>query len=179
MKEKRQNQTSKGMKITIPGADLRKIKEREEEKKEEKNRCKKKKKKKEKQRAPPLLLFKSSQTKPRHWRWIGQHGWPCILASKHLKLEKSGRKEVHRKVQGKARQIRAFFKKRKKKKKFCYWFVFLNFSWFKSLGTRASNRNWFSFSRWFFPYQNVLWLRNNHCGCRKSWVLLILWVWVQ
>ena len=117
MKEKRQNQTSKGMKITIPGADLRKIKEREEKKKEEKNRWKKK---KEKQRAPPLLLFKSSQTKPRHWRWIGQHGWPRILASKHLKLEKSGEKEVHRKVQGKARQIRAFFKKRKKKKNFCY-----------------------------------------------------------
>ena len=107
------------MKTTIPGADLRKIRE-EEEKKEEKNRWKKKKKKKEKQRAPPLLLFKSSQTKPRHWRWIGQHGWPCILASKHLKLEKSGRKEVHRKVQGKARQIRAFFKKEKKKKKICY-----------------------------------------------------------
>ena len=83
MKEKRQNQTLIVMKTTIPGADLRKIRE-EEEKKEEKNRWKKKKKKKEKQRAPPLLLFKSSQTKPRHWKWIGQHGWPCILASKLL-----------------------------------------------------------------------------------------------
>ena len=110
MKEKRQNQTLIVMKTTIPGADLRKIKEREEEKKEEKNRWKKKKKKKkEKQRAPPLLLFKSSQPKPQHGRWIGQHGWPCILASKHLKSEKSGKKELHRKVQGKATQIQAFF----------------------------------------------------------------------
>ena len=46
MKEKRQNRTSIVMKTTIPGADLRKIKEREEEKKEEKNRWKKKKKNK-------------------------------------------------------------------------------------------------------------------------------------
>ena len=44
MKEKRQNQTLIVMKTTIPGADLRKIRE-EEEKKEEKNRWKKKKKK--------------------------------------------------------------------------------------------------------------------------------------
>ena len=86
----------------------------------------KKKEKKEKQRAPPLLLFKSSQPKPQHRRWIGQHGWQCILASKHLKLEKSGKKEVHRKVQGKARQIRAFFKT---KYFFCLLICFPEFLW--------------------------------------------------
>ena len=65
MKEKRQNQTSKGMKITIPGADLRKIKEREEEKKEEKNRWKKKKRKKRKTKsssAPPLQIEPTEAT---------------------------------------------------------------------------------------------------------------------
>jgi len=45
MKEKGQNQTSIVMKITIPGADLREIKEREEgrrrkEKKKKKNKIK-------------------------------------------------------------------------------------------------------------------------------------------
>ena len=66
MKEKRQNQTSIVMKTTIPGADLRKIRE-EEEKKEEKNRLKKEKKiiiiiKNSKSSAPPLQIKPNEAT---------------------------------------------------------------------------------------------------------------------
>ena len=52
------------MKITIPGADLRKIKEREEEKKEEKNRWKKKRKKRKTKSssAPPLQIEPTEAT---------------------------------------------------------------------------------------------------------------------
>ena len=64
MKEKGQNQTLIVMKTTIPGADLRKIRE-EEEKKEEKNRWKKKKRKKRKTKgssAPPLQIEPTEAT---------------------------------------------------------------------------------------------------------------------
>ena len=91
MKEKRQNQTSIVMKTTIPGADLRKIRE-EEEKKEEKNRWKKKKRKKRKNKE---LLRSSSSNRANRSHSMGDgldnmdSPWPNLPAEK--RAESGGR----------------------------------------------------------------------------------------
>ena len=125
MKEKRQNQTLIVMKTTIPGADLRKIRE-EEEKKEEKNRWKKKKKKKKNKEL--LRSFSSNQAKRSHGIGDGLDNMDGHVS--WLQNTSNSRNQGERKFIGRFRERRGkfeLFSKRKTKYFFCLLICFPEF----------------------------------------------------